>query len=472
MKHYLIFVAVGVSMLASSCSKFLEESTQSELIPRSAETLNEYLLGDAYPNTFALNPLEMYMNDDIGMIAYVTTTSTHAVYTWQPNMVETGLGAATNQSSWKSIYAAIQACNTTLDYLPKVTGTEAFKSYVAGQAQLLRAFYYFNLVNIYGLPYNDKLSDPKTNLGVPLLLSGGVETTLKTRNSVADIYSQIEKDLKEGTALIDQSKQVHSKYRFGSAAAHLLASRVYLYMEKWDEVIKHTDPLLNGPYQLMDLRNWGEVKPLDKPVISAGNPETIWAFGLRGDVIMQDTSAYRMPLELRNSYSQGDLRHGVYWADGVTKKLHIGDFGLKSAQAFRLSEAYLNRAEALAQLYKQGNADAGQKCVNLINSLREKRFQTDKYTPWKLEQISNDILQYIRDERRRELYSEGGRWFDLRRYGMPRIQHTFFTSTAQNENYILQERDPSYVQPIPLRVIDLNPKIIQNPLSPIRQPKN
>jgi len=471
MRHYIVLVAVGLSLLTTSCSKFLEESTQSELIPRSAETLNEYLLGDAYPNTFAINPLDLYLNDDVGMLAYLTTTTTQAVYTWQPNMVETGLGAATNQSSWKSIYGAIQACNTTLNYLPKVTGTQPFKSYVAGQAHLLRAFYYFNLVNIYGMPYNDKLTNASTNLGVPLLLSGGVETSLKARNSVAEVYSQIEKDLKEGITLMDESKQVHSKYRIGSAAAHLLASRVYLFMEKWDEVIKHTDPLLNGPYQLMDLRNWGEVKPKEKPVISVDNPETIWAFGLRGDVIMQDTAAYRMSMELRNSYNEGDLRHGVYWADGVTKKLHIGDFGMKSAQAFRLSEAYLNRAEALAQLYKQGNTDAGQKCINLINGLREKRFQSDKYVPWKLEQMSNNLVQYTRDERRRELYSEGGRWFDLRRYGMPRIEHRFFSSTAQNENYVLEERDPTYVLPLPLRVIDLNPKLIQNPLSPIRQPK-
>jgi len=471
MRHYIVLAVVGLSMLTGSCSKFLEESTQSELVPRSAESLNEYLLGDAYPNEFEINPLEMYLNDDIGMFAYLTTTTTQEVYTWQPNMLETGQGAASGQSTWKALYAAIQACNTTLDYLPKVEGTGPFKKYVAGQAHLLRAFYYFNLVNIYGLPYNDKLSDPKTNLAVPLLLSGGVETSFKARNTVAEVYTQIEKDLQEGTALIDESKQVHSKYRFGSAAAHLLASRVYLFMEKWDEVIKHTEPLLNGPYQLMDLRNWGEVNPLQKPVISVDNPETIWAFGKKGDVVMEHIFVYRMSMELMESYSEGDLRHGIYWADGITKKLYIGEIGAKSAQAFRLSEAYLNRAEALAQLYKQGNTEAGQKCVNLINSLREKRFQADKYMPWKLETLSKGLLQSIRDERRRELYSEGGRWFDLRRYGMPRIEHRFFSSTAQNESYILEERDPSYVIPLPLRVINLNPKLVQNPLSPIRQPK-
>lgn len=38
--------------------------------------------------------------------------------------------------------------------------------------------------------------------------------------------------------------------------------------------------------------------------------------------------------------------------------------------------------------------------------------------------LSGDaLITQIREERRKELCYEGQRWFDLRRYGMPSIQH-------------------------------------------------
>lgn len=467
MKNYLIFVVVLLGM-TSSCKKFLEESSQSEVVPRTAESLNEFLLGDGYPTDAGFHPYERYMTDDIKMIDNNTDPTATSVYSWQPDMVER---IPSGNSTWYITYKLIQTCNTTLDYLPKMEGKSNFKDYVAGQAYLLRAFYYFKLVNIYGLPYNDKKSDRKINLGVPLLTSGGVESTYKPRNTVEEVYSQIEKDLQEGIKLLDRSGYKHSKYRIGSDAGHLLASRVYLYMEKWDEVIKHTDILLDRPYSIVDLRSWGSVKPLEKPFISVENPETIWGFYGRNDILTNDTMTYRISADLERKYVDGDLRHGIYWSDGVYRKLSFADFGFKEAQVFRISEAYLNRAEAFAELYKQGNIESGSKCIELLNSLRQKRFSSDKYVPLKLETIGMDLLLYVREERRRELYNEGHRWFDLRRYGMPKIEHQFILSPSETLNYVLEEHDPSYVVPINSDIISLNSKIIQNPLGEIRKPK-
>mgnify|MGYP007126508715 CR=1 FL=1 len=50
------------------------------------------------------------------------------------------------------------------------------------------------------MPYNE--GDPAKNPGVPLKLSMEVTGELLPRNSVAEVYGQIEKDLLEGTALL------------------------------------------------------------------------------------------------------------------------------------------------------------------------------------------------------------------------------------------------------------------------------
>ena len=50
-----------------------------------------------------------------------------------------------------------------------------------------------------------------------------------------------------------------------------------------------------------------------------------------------------------------------------------------------------------------------------INTLREHRFTPETYTPMP-ELTGQDLVDYIRQERRLELCYEGFRWFDLRRY--------------------------------------------------------
>ena len=63
------------------------------------------------------------------------------------------------------------------------------------EAYALRAYCYFMLVNLYGQPYNQATAE--TDLGVPVNDVVGMEDRKFVRESVAEIYRQIESDLKE-----------------------------------------------------------------------------------------------------------------------------------------------------------------------------------------------------------------------------------------------------------------------------------
>ena len=120
--------------------------------------------------------------------------------------------------------------------------------------------------------------------------------------------------------------------------------------------------------------------------------------------------------------------------------------------AIRASEALLNRAEAYAQLRQTTEA------FNDVERLRVNRIRN--YVSPDENEIS-DMLEYARAERRREFCFEGFRWFDLRRYGMPRIVHSF-QMTGAKLYYILNEKDPMYTLPLPSTVLELNPSLTQN----------
>ena len=130
----------------------------------------------------------------------------------------------------------------------------------------------------------------------------------------------------------------------------------------------------------------------------------------------------------------------------------------------RLSEAYLNYMEAEAMLYKTtGSTDHLQLSLNALNNLRQKRFAPDDYKAVNITD-ADKLVEFIHNERRRELCFESQRWYDLRRWGMPEIKHIWYDSKSTVTTYTLKEKDPLYTVPIPDEAIEKNIRLEQNPL--------
>lgn len=122
-------------------------------------------------------------------------------------------------------------------------------------------------------------------------------------------------------------------------------------------------------------------------------------------------------------------------------------------RAFRVEEAFLNRAEAYAW------TDNLQAALDDINYLRRYKFDSDydendpAYYVYTLDDYptKESVIQLVRTERRRELCFEFHRWYDLRRYGMPAQTHEY-----SGEVFTLKEKDPRYILQIPQRELDYN----------------
>ncbi len=469
MKRYILILSLlSILLPLSSCKKFLEEQSQTDLIPRNIDDLNELLIGAAYTpaasGNISAQTLRM-MDDDVvqdGFIAIGNTLNTSA-YTWQPESAILPLSVA-GSTLWTTRYPQILTCNLILQYAGKVTGTTVEIENVVGQAYLLRAYYYFLLVNYYGKPYADSESNPETDLGVPLMLDGNLSLVGKPRNTVAEVYRQILSDLEKGITLMERSGKNNNIYRISHIGGYLLASRVHLYMGNWQKAIDAATNVLNRQATLMDLTSWGTPNQTTKQIVGLTNVETIWGHDNTNIVEMgNDDRNFRLSEDLIAVFEPGDLRSSIYISNKRSIKRGIIPGTAKIGQAFRTSEAYLNRAEAYAQLNKLGQASNAQLALNDLNTLRKKRFTVASY-----QDLTNtgadDLLGKCAQERRRELFEEEShRWFDLRRLGMPAIKHLFYQSNTQTVRYTLEPRDPAYLLQIPIAVLNQNPKLIPNP---------
>lgn len=481
MNKIYTFLLGGCMLALQSCGDFLEEVSQDEFKPKTTEAFRELLNGEGYNFSSSVNPLTYMMDDDVESVSTSSWDDIQRIqqelYTWQPDFYsfqdEEGTYTSSNKDVYKNLYELIMACNIVNEYIDGSQGTDADKAIVRAEALSLRAFYYLQLVNLYAYPYNDKDHDPSTALGVPLVLASEVFDEGEPRSTVKKVYDQIAADIEQACDLFGQDKTNRGVFRISYTAAHLLASRIYLYMENWDKVIEHATYALETAPELADLNNYtidNTYNPTNG-VISRNFPETIFLGGYRaisGSYGLMGTP-FNVSSDLFNSYADNDLRIGTYLMEAASY-LPYNYMLLKSSSeqeyAWRTSELYLNRTEAYIELYKDGDQEAGQNAVNDLNTLLSKRYRD--YEPLTLKS-ADELQELYREERRKELCFEGFRWFDLRRYGMPQLEHILIDQSGNSTRYILKEKDPSYVLPLPDNALEHNSNLIQNELSPRRE---
>lgn len=490
MKTKFIKTAFGIaiaSLLTSSCGDFLEESSQDEFKPESVSAYQELLNGEGYALTTTIDPISHLFTDDVKGVkanynSYYTeeNLAMQDVFAWQPDMDQSLKDKSLDKyyQSYQDLYHLVMVCNTVLEGVDKVDGTNAERAQTRGEALALRAYYYWYLVNLYAMPYNMAGTTPDKLQGVPLVLTSEIRDEGPKRATVAQVYEQMTKDIEEACTLLETTKSTNiSKFRINYVAANLLASRIYLYMEEWDKVIEHAGKALEGAPSMCNLNSYAltpssNIMNSTNNFISSNFPETIFCGGNRSNFVSVSATLICPSDELINSFSADDKRLGIafmaqswaYWKQNMIK------FGAaEQGYAWRTAELYLNRAEAYAEKFKAGDAASGEKAVNDINVIRQNRIATASYKPYTLGS-ADDLIQFIRDERRRELCFENPhRWFDLKRYGMPELKHTWVDATGNRTTYTLEKNDVGYALPIPTAATTANSNLEQNPLHAVRK---
>lgn len=500
---------LGCLLLSSafvSCSDYLNESSGDLLIPEKVDEFQSVLYGEGYPNSFTDDVAWIdLMTDDVAVSPSAHPESYNADGD-DTNNIPAGQGAfcwaydveyylTSYGSPYENRYKNIMACNTVIEAGENMTGNTAKVHACLAQAHTLRAFNYFCLVNWYGLPYNPSTADK--DMGVVIRLKSEVVRDEPTRATVAQVYKQINDDLDKALEYFKTAESSKSLFVVTQKVALLLKSRVALYTEQWNDVITYGSEIEKEGFNLYNISALSK-EDMDNNkngyvFLTSQNPEIIFTFSDEGGMTYHTFMEYAAMLkgasyvpsqtdegDLINSYEEGDNRiyaffmqdiidydadWEMYWDYTDYRKIPFKHYGYKStiqcySQAFRTAEVLLNMAEAYVQRNESGDDD---KAIALLNELRENRFTADSYVALSKADFASQaaLLQFVRDERRRELcFEETHRWNDLRRYGCPRIEHKFYaTSTAVPTTFVLEEGDKNYTLALPKSETDYNTQI-------------
>lgn len=452
MKRYIIAVGL-LTFISTGCQEnFLSVVPETQL---SSATFFKTESDFRQAVNAAYAPLRGIYNDRTWKLAEMHSDNTHyarnrlfgAVDNTQ-NLADFAIpvsnGLTTNDNvlqQYRQDYLIIARTNEVLSRIDNVDFDANAKANIKGQALFLRAFAYFELVRYFGkAPIHLEPVADRANASKPL-------------SNAADLFAQIEKDLKAAIPLLPLKSQQQAG-RVTSGAANMLLADAYIFQKKWGDA----EPLLraivtSGEYALMD--DYDDA--FSETASNKNNKESLFevqymegSAGLNGNLIYQFIPAPITAEELapitgtNNPQSISGENNNIptpdiieaYEEDDLRKDISIGyvtlsqslrankvypyikKFARKHAvhgntgqnfPVYRYSETLLLLAEVLNE---QGR---GNEALPFLNQVRKRAGLADIN-----ETATAPLREIIFKERRVELAFENKRWFDLVRTGRVR----------------------------------------------------
>lgn len=355
-------------------------------------------------------------------------------------------GTANNTYYWIDGYRLINRCNLMIEGVKNAVSKGVISQSIGddyiGQAKFLRAITHFELLLYFARPY--QYTSGATHPGIPYR-EVGIDTQaeidseiLKGRNTVAECYAKVLKDLDDAELSISNTV----KYKATKNAAIAFKTRVYLHMRNWDKVISEgvklngsglaltTSP--DGPFivksnfsnteSIFSIQHDATLNPGTNAALASQysarllvcispiiwrDPDWLVDDKRRFDNSSTDTKAKRgtgmVFTEAGRKYTN------KYKA--ITDNVGGDPIFTDAAPVIRYAEVILNMAEAYARKNDLTNS------LLYLNKVRDRALANPANQSYTSSQLSTKeiMVKAILKERRIEFLMEGRRWADIHR---------------------------------------------------------
>lgn len=423
MKKYILYVLSALLVLFTSCDSYLDTETYNQIYTEDAFTSPSdvkaarnglyYLLGTyrfVGKNVIAVGDFSSDISVADGSSGHFVRFNNYTIADSDAELEEIWYYGYRVVNNATKIINGIDALLT--DESSSDTDKDLLYQYKA-EAFGIRAFAYFHLVNVFGLPYG---VDNNPHGGLVLMDKVAIEPEENvSRSSVEDTYSQILADIKSSIDTYMLTEEESNEFYFSKAAVYALSARVKLYMKDFDGAIADaTESLkIKEPSELSDedyLAMWSSLNISEEDIftiakteddnLSANSLNTL--YGSYGGWFTEEFLA---------DFEKTDARLALFQSGNLLVKFG----GIPTSKAtsnipqFRVSEMKLIIAEAEAM---------NDQLINAQNALIYTAKRDSAITSvGDLPDTKDELLSFIAKERKRELFAEGHRYYDARRTG-------------------------------------------------------
>ena len=410
----------------------------------------------------------------------------------------------TTFNRYRDYYAIVNNCNFYLDRIADVIASETDENNLetldayTGEVYAIRALCYSELIKCFCAAYPASDSEGSTpddeaarNLPGVVLRTKYFEPEPVKRASLYDSWQHVLDDLDRAEELLDDGDDdpyaseddVYDNYYISPAAVYAIRSRVALYMRDWEDAVTYSSYVIdNDAFALSGttVNQTTGYTGFDSLWYYDTGTEIIWRIGFTGTsyggalgtVFLNYTRDYTylypdyVPSEwVIGLYSSSDIRYLAYFADASVTGIQNGYsfeipvplvvkywgnrsftntyqlYHVSMPKPLRLAEQYLIRAEANCRLGNTGLA------TNDLTALSQNRGAGAV-------SVGSDWLETISRERVKELYMEGFRLNDLKRWNMGFERTPNSYSQTEGNDLEISADDPLFVWPIPQHEIE------------------
>lgn len=503
------FLCFGLIALMTSCNDFLDTDPDDRTTLDTPEKVRQILVA-AYPTSSGNLAMEWSSDNviDNGVEYTNPKRQIFQVYHWTQ---DTSIDNDSPQAFWEACYLAIANANQALEALTTFELT-AETSAMKGEALICRAFAHFLLSQNFCLPYNSERAS--SDLGLPyVLLPETTVAPQYKRGTMAELYQKINSDIEAALPLIDDDLYSVSAYHFNKKAAYAFAARFNLYYANFTKAIAYaTEALSTSPSKsLRDWEAWGnlpvDVEAMWNAYIDADLPNNLLVLlpesnqaryvtylglceqyahslalsqqvGLETDFIWgksfalikakastatnQQVAYFSLPEKIEIT----DKAAGIGRAHTVLVPFTTNKVLLERAESYVLSNQ-LDKAVADINLWIQSSVSSASQYTKEELLAYMATIEPTKVPAYQIADMTikntlhpqgftvtageqEGLIQFILHLKRIETIHEGGRWMDIKRYG---IEISHIQADSPNNPLVLTVDSPKRALQLPADVI-------------------
>lgn len=454
-------------------------------------------------------------------IRFLTDLSSDEGYSQSPwtdlgnlsKFIVTDYNIPMNRESFEAAYQGIYRTHQVLENVPNITMDATLKKRVLAEAKLIRAYFYYNMANIWG--------------NVPLVLQSQTLGDRPKQASQAEVFAQVIKDCQEAAVDLPENYTGIDVGRLHKYSAIALMGKAFMQQRKWAEAAAAFKQIIDVVPARFDLiANWKdnfttefennkeslfEIQYFEENRLGFPNydvaggsesSERAQFFGLRntdgfsgGGWCDGQPTKWLLNQFLKEKDRNGNvdqrLDYTIFHADsklkayGFTYAEHralaggkdfnpaTDRFWIKYTNYYKANDSYFSgindrviRLADVMLLYAEALNEQGQTAaaIPFANRVRARV----NMNPLPLTMTQATFREQLRQERVLELAGETQRFWDMKRYGIagPEIAGPNPTQPANVSDFDTDFRTfvkgKSELYPLPLYETDANPNLKQN----------